>query len=591
MGTMEKMRNSTPIILWVLIFSFGILWVLQDTQVFDAMAGGPQYLGSVNEDRITLEEFNSRVSYYVDEYNQRSDAPLPQGMRSNFDERAWEDLVAERLMAQKMEKLGIHVSDEELIEMVTGENPDPFIRQQFQDEDGNIDRVALRAAIEAPENREIWMMIEQQLRQNRRQQKFSNFIMSGLRVSAADIRQTYVAQNSFADIRFVRFPYSMVTDDEIQITDNDLRNYYDNNRDRYKREETYRFRYVSFDKTPTREDTVRTIQDVEELIPALRDAEDHESFIQRYQSAVPFRDTFVHVDEIREEYHPLLELEPGEVSEVQLINGDPHVFKLVDREGDEIKFAVLSFNVVADPIATIDRLAEEAGEFSFFAQEDGFMSEAETQGLEVQEATATKGNPTVPGIGEARQLVNQLERMSRGNISEPIELNDVFVVVELQERISAGVRPFQEVRGQIETAVRNQKRKEIAVQRAVEQFDNYSDLESLAEASGREIQTASNIRMAGTNISGAGREPGIIGAIFGLEEEELSGVLEGDNAAFVVRVEELEIADPDNMTEENRRQIRQQLEQQKFSLFNQVWLDELKKEANIRDNRHILLSR
>ncbi|MEX2368656.1 MAG: peptidylprolyl isomerase, partial [Balneolaceae bacterium] len=259
MGTMEKMRNSTPIILWTLIFSFGILWVLQDTQVFDAMAGGPRNLGAVNGDPISLEEFNNRVSYYVDQYNQQSDAPLPQGMRSGFDERAWDDLVAEKLMAQKMEQLGIHVSDEELVEMVTGENPDPFIRQQFQDEEGNIDRVALRAAIEAPENREIWMMIEQQLRQNRRQQKFSNFIMSGLRVSRTEVEQRYIHQNSFADIRYVRFPYASITDEEIQITDSELRDYYQNHRDQYQREETYRFRYVSFDKSPTREDTLRTV--------------------------------------------------------------------------------------------------------------------------------------------------------------------------------------------------------------------------------------------------------------------------------------------------------------------------------------------
>ncbi|MEX0895123.1 MAG: SurA N-terminal domain-containing protein [Balneolaceae bacterium] len=593
MGTMEKMRNSTPIILWTLIFSFGILWVLQDTQVFDAMAGGPRNLGAVNGDPISLEEFNNRVSYYVDQYNQQSDAPLPQGMRSGFDERAWDDLVAEKLMAQKMEQLGIHVSDEELVEMVTGENPDPFIRQQFQDEEGNIDRVALRAAIEAPENREIWMMIEQQLRQNRRQQKFSNFIMSGLRVSRTEVEQRYIHQNSFADIRYVRFPYASITDEEIQITDSELRDYYQNHRDQYQREETYRFRYVSFDKSPTREDTLRTVADIEELIPAFRDTEDPAGFLQRYQSAVPFRDSFVSANEIRDEYRPVLELEEGEVSEVYMIDGDPHAFKLVERQGDEVKFAVLSFNVVADPIATVDRRAEEADEFSFFAQEDGFMSEADTQELEVRQATATRGNPTVPGLGNARSLVNQLERMSAGSISDPIELNDVFVVAELQEKISAGARPLEEVRGQIENAVRNLKRKEITVQRAAELLNQQSDpdLEALAEASGHEIQEALNIRMGANNISGAGREPGIIGSIFGLEQGDLSGVLEGNNAAFVVRVEELEIANPENMTDQTRQTLRQQIEQQKFTQFNQVWLDELKAEANIRDNRHILLSR
>ena len=65
MGAMAKMRNSTPVILWVLIFSFGILWVLQDTQVFDVMAGGPTNMGSVNGSTISIEEYNDRVSFYI----------------------------------------------------------------------------------------------------------------------------------------------------------------------------------------------------------------------------------------------------------------------------------------------------------------------------------------------------------------------------------------------------------------------------------------------------------------------------------------------------------------------------------------------
>lgn len=591
MGAMSKMRNSTPIILWVLIFSFGILWVLQDTQVFDAMAGGPAYLGSVNGDNISHEEFNSRVSYYVDQYNERTNEPMSSEMRTFYEEQAWDDLVAERLMAQKMDELGIIVTDDELVNMITGENPDPFIRQQFQDEDGRIDRIALRAAIEAPENQQIWMMIEQQLRQNRRQQKMSNFIMSGLRVSKSDINQAYKKQNSFADIRFVRFPYSEIEDEEIEVTDREVQDYYNDNRNQFHREESYRFQYVAFDKTPTSEDTLRIRQDVEELRELLAEEEDHADFMQRYQSATSYRDSFVPVDDIRDEYRPVIDLEVGEVSEVYMIDGDPHIFKKVDERDDEIKFAVFSYRITADPVATVDRLAEEAGEFSYFAEEDGFEVEAEIQGYEIHTGTATKGTPVVPGIGEARALVNELERMRRGSISDAIELPGKFVVVRMTEVISAGPRPLNEVRSQIESTLRDNKRKEAAVRNARNLIDGVQSLEDLAEAAGKEVQAAGNLRYGGNNISGAGREPGIIGTAFGLEPGSRSGVLEGNSAAFVIEVDDISIADPAEMSTEDRNQIRQQLEQQKYSQFSEVWLEQMKKEATIRDNRHRLLSR
>lgn len=548
-------------------------------------------MGSVNGDRISIDEFNSRVSYYVERFNEQSDEPMPSGMRANFEEQAWEDLVGERLMSQKMDELGITVTEDEIVSMITGDNPDPFIRQQFQDEDGNIDRVALRAAIEAPENREIWMRIEEQLSQNRRQQKLSNYIMSGLKVSNADIEQEYISQNSFVDFEYVRFPYGDISDEEFEVTEKEVRDYYNANKENYQREETYRFRYVEFDKTPTREDTLRFVNDVLELKERFAETDEHGEFLNRNQSATQYRDTFIPIDEIREEYRPVIDLSIGEVSDVHMIDGNPHVFKKVDERNGEIKFAVLSYRVIADPIATIDKLAEEANEFSYFANEDGFQTEAERQGLEVDEATATKGTPVIPGIGQAQQLISQLERMSRNNISDAIELENQFVVVELLEKIAAGPRPFDEVRSQVETVVRNQKRKQIAIERAEKLLAENRELEEVATSSERQIQRATNIRMKSTNIPGAGREPAIIGSVFGLSDGEQSGVLEGENAAFIVRILDLELADPADMTNTQRRQIRRELEQQKFQAFNQSWLEELKKEATIKDNRHIILSR
>src|SRR5690625_3299806 len=111
-----------------------------------------------------------------------------------------------------MDELGITVTDNELTDMITGPNPDPFIYQQFADESCNIDRIALQSAIDAPENSLIWITIEQQLRDKRRQQRMGNFIYTGLKVSELDIRNEYIRDNSFADILYVRLPYSEISD-------------------------------------------------------------------------------------------------------------------------------------------------------------------------------------------------------------------------------------------------------------------------------------------------------------------------------------------------------------------------------------------
>ncbi len=583
------MRSSTAPILWLLIISFGLLWVLADTQVFDAIALGPRSLGEVNGDPITLEEYNNRVSFYNEQFSMQTNQSMPIEMRAMYENQAWEDLVAARLIRQKMDELGITVTDNELIDMIAGPNPDPFIYQQFADESGNIDRIALQAAIDAPENSLIWITIEQQLRDNRRQQKMGNFISSGLKVSELDIRNEYIRENSFADIRYVRFPYSEISDEEISVTDSELRDYYNSHRDEYRRGETYRFRYVSWDKTPTASDTLNTVREMENLRDAFEATENDSLFLSSYSSQTPYNGSFVSRDELREEYAPVLELEPGEVSEVVIVNGDPHMFKLIEERDDEIRFAVFSYGVDPEASGTSYRLAEQAGEFEFYASTEGFESEADRHDLEIREATATKDNPFIPGLGSSLQLLNALENMRVNRIADPIELSDQFVVVQLLEKIPEGPRPFEEVRSQVENGVKTEKRRQIVLDRVMQLNSNASDLEALALSDEKTIETAEGIRLGGNTIPGAGREVEVIGRVFGMEEGEVSGPIAGSNAVFVLEVVSKSMANPDNMGIAEKNDIRNRLEEQKFMRFNQVFLDRLKEGAKITDNRSVLL--
>jgi len=175
--------------------------------------------------------------------------------------------------------------------------------------------------------------------------------------------------------------------------------------------------------------------------------------------------------------------------------------------------------------------------------------------------------------------------MRRGNISDVIETEDMFMVFRVDEVIPEGTRPLDEVRSQVESLVREQKRKEIMTQRVSEMLDGIASLEELAETSGKSVQSAERIRLNAATVPGAGREPKVVGAAFSLSEGQLSPVITGNNAAFVMVVESRTMADPAAMTTAERRQIREELQQQKNTVFGSVWVDRLKADADIRDFR------
>ncbi|MEX0723006.1 MAG: SurA N-terminal domain-containing protein [Gracilimonas sp.] len=587
---MEKMRNSTGVILWILIGSFGLLWVLADVNFFDAMQAGPNALGTVNGEKISNEEYQSRVQYYTNSYSQQTGNSLSAERRANFENQAWDELVNTRLINQKMDELGITVSDQEVMDMVFGDNPAPIIRQNFTQEDGSIDRAAIQQVLSSSEFSQQAVALELQLREQRRQQKLNNYISAGLQVTESEVEQEFIKNNTTAQVNFVRFPYSEVTEQELDISDSELQDYYNNNRDRYTRDESYRFRYVTFSKLPTAADTAQIIEDVRGLREAFADAPNDSLFLSRQASSTNYRSSFVTVDDIRDEYQVVADLEVGEVSDVILTASQAAILKKeAERGNNEIKFQTMSYNIQALP-ATIDEANDRAADFEFFASEEtSFEEEAEDRELETQEAFATQGNDFISGLGSSQQIMNFLESADEGDISEVLELSSEFIVLEVVEITPEGYRPFDEVRSQVENMVKIERRKELTQQKVQDLLSQNQSLEQLASASEKEIQTVNTLRANATVISGAGREPMVVGAIFGLNEGEVSGVITGNSAAFVVEVSEKMEADLANLDQERRREIRQQLEQQKLQEFSSIWLEQLRKDAKIVDNRSRLL--
>ncbi|GAB5410749.1 MAG: peptidyl-prolyl cis-trans isomerase [Balneolaceae bacterium] len=585
MGVMGKFRDNTGVVLWILIGSFGLLWVIMDVFDPNALSAGPRALGSVNGEPISFDEYNSRVQYYSNAYTQQTGASMTAETRAVYENQVWDDLVNAQLLEQKMNELGITVTDQELLDMAYGDNPDPLISQYFAREDGTIDRFMVQNVLQDEQYSQEAIAIELQLRQKRRQQKLSNFITAGLQVTDQDVMNEYIKRNSFAEFSFVRFPFNEVEESEISVSDSELSDYYNENKDRYKREESYRAKFVAFSTLPTKEDTTQIIKEVSDLSKDFAAAEDDSLFMLRQQSTTPYNNVFVAKADLREDYAPVLDIEVGAVTEVLNLGTTAAIIKKVDENRNEIKFAVLSKIFEALP-STIDDAAENADEFQYFASEESsFDEEAERAGLNVQEIFATKGSAFISGLGSSQQAMDFFRGADEGDISTPIELASQFVVIKLDEKTPEGFRPLDEVRAQVETQVKNDKRKAVTLANVTTMLGSNSSLEELSSASSKEMLSMDNLAASSTVITGAGREPGVIGAIFTMESGEVSGAVTGLNAIYVVEIKSITRPDPSTLDSATAGTLRAELEQQENQRYLGIWLEELKEEADITDNR------
>jgi len=476
--------------------------------------------------------------------------------------------------------------------MITGPNPDPFIAQQFKKEDGTIDRAALDAAISAPENTNIWITIEQQLRDNRRREKLSQYLQASVKVSDAEVAQEYMDKNSTLSFEYIRVAYNEIPDSVLNPTEAELKSFYAKEAKRYQRKKTWKFNYVEFDLTPTSEDTLKTLAELQSIREELTgDSNDSLIFLQ-YSSVTPYSITTVVKTEVKESFKPVLSVDVNQTTEIiKEADASLHILKKVAETKKEVSFIDYSTKVVADPLGTVDERAKEADDFSYFATENNsFQKEAETRGYAIKSGIATEDTPFIAGLGQTRQTLNWLKGAEINEVSQnPIELPKAYIVLQLTEIQEAGSRPFEEVRPQVERLYKTEMRKKQLSDKINAALSGKTDLAVVASELGKEVKKAENVRFNSDIIPGLGREPIVLGKATTLDSAQVSPVISGDFAAFVIKLSDRKIADEAGMNAQALQQIRTELEQKRNTALSAVWVAQLKEAADIKDFRSVVL--
>ncbi len=690
MGFMTKMRENTKYVLYFVVVAFGILFMLQDAGTFDFLGSGPRNIITVDGEPVSLEQYRSLLDNQERIYQQQTGQSMPQQAMDRAHEVVYTQLVDGILIEQEMDRLGITVTDDELVDLIQGDDPHPMVVNTFSNGEGGLDRSLLQSFIDDPSTNQQWAMLEAQLRDTRRREKLQQLMAATVRVSESDILEEYRKNNLQVDTRFVALRYAAVSDDSVTLSDRDLRSYYDEHREDFKREKTYTVQYASIPLQPSRADTLLILDEMEQLKDRFAEAEDDSLFLARFSSAQPYASTFFLADDLDYELGTAIfeNPEPGRIIGPIVIGNEARMIKIQDfrpsedrllrarhilfrasptdeaakasarrqaldvleriRNGEDFDrlarlysadnvsaarggdlgwfgrgrmtepFEEAAFNAsigrVVGPVEstlgyhlievtdetdqevrlaeyvqliepsrdTVNDIEERLDDVKFYAEESGdFDAEADRLNVELQQVQVQEEQTFISGIGTSRQLLNFIQTTGEGNISDVIQLDEMFILARLTEVQPEGYRSFAEVRDEIEPRARLEKKKQRQRER-LEAALEANGFDGLAQALGTAERTAA-VTYETRSVPELGNDPIFKGTIFNMETGQTSGAIEGANAAFVVRVTGLE--EPAPITEAQKRQIESQLIAELVNKTTQEWLDSLREEADIKDNR------
>ncbi|MBI4428514.1 MAG: peptidylprolyl isomerase [Ignavibacteriales bacterium] len=361
MALMTQIRDNLTTLFAVLAVFFIILivfdWGMDYTGTRGRGGANAEVLGMINGREVSYRDFSERLRREVETQRERTKTEVDEETERQLRGQVWNSLVDETLLEQEIERLGIIVTDEEIVDVIRGPNPPEFLVQRFRDSTGTFHREDYLQAIMAPENKQAMVQVEEVIRQQLRRQKLQSLLFASVHVTEGEVLQRFSDRNITMEAEYVLFdPNRVIPDSSVVLTDNDVQKFYGAHPDEFKVRAARRLKYVVFNQLPSHADSEAVWKEMTRLQDQLATGMDFEDLAKTY-SEIPVTDAyFKHGELTREKENLVFSSKKGQVvGPVKDFDGY-HLIKVVDeRQGKDefVKASHILLRTVPGPDSTI----------------------------------------------------------------------------------------------------------------------------------------------------------------------------------------------------------------------------------------------
>ncbi|MDB2317777.1 SurA N-terminal domain-containing protein [Flavobacteriales bacterium] len=593
MISLDKLRKRSGLLIVGIGIAMGA-FLLGDlmssgTSLFNGTQG---VLGEVNDQVIDYREFETEAQNIDRIFSGSQDR---NGLRDNL----WADKVNEVVMGEQYSDLGISISSEELAQITFGYNSGEMsttARQFFGVTGQDIKPAELAAVIQQIQDNDPqrWLYLENVIRKERLGQKYSSMVRQGLNASNLDADSYFAEQGNqvSGSYLFKRF------DTSIEVTEAEVTSYYKANKEDYPQDASRELTVAVFEIEATQADKDALKSKLEDLledkevynkaaqanetVEGFRSTSDAASFVDRYSDS-SFDPTFYAVGQLPPSIEGILRnADLGFVYGPYEEEGSYKVARLNARRSDSIQVAIVEFSIDASE-ETANEIYAQASELAAAKNGEELEVLAEEKNRALTTAVVQDQDRSVSGVGDdARNLVfwayNERTELNAVKLEDQ---NNRIVVAMLTDISEEGTQDLEEVRFQIEMALKREKSGEALAEAFNKELASASTIEELAAAMDLAPQQVSDVNF-NTNAIPSGFEPNVVGAFCGVEKGQLSNPIIGNNGVYVVSTEDAKELDE---ATKNYTSLKQQLDVQIKSRANFEVYNALKELADIEDNR------
>jgi len=485
----------------------------------------------INGEEVTWQDFNRVYDRLYQAQVEGLDEDLSDYRKKELRNMAWQQILHDRLIMQQVTKYGITVTEEELYQYLKWAPPQDLQQMSFFQTNGVFDHQKYLAAMADPSAASFWATVEPIMREEILKQKLQAMIIQSAQVTQAEILDEFLAGTEKVKVGLVNVPFSRF-DNTVTSSDEELLDYYNENAEDYSVEERAVVNLVRVSKEAQPYDWEVDSAKAAGLYDSVMAGADFAELARFYSEDVTAEaggdlGWFRQGQMVEPFDEKVFSMKAGEVSPPVRTQFGWHIimaheFRDTVDGSQKIREAHASHILlkVTASSETLDRIHKQLEDFKMYASEYGFTAAAEEKGLEMMTSDPFTEGGAINQLGYD-PAVNQFAfNNEAGAISGVLENRSWAYVVELADRLPAGLAGFDEVKDRVKRDYEMFIVKAMCHDTAAviyDQIQQGTDIERAATTHGAKYTVPDEFDRK-SYIRGLGVAPEAVGAAFSLTE-------------------------------------------------------------------------
>ena len=596
---LQTMRASAKYI-WIIIvilFVGGFLLAQTSGLLGRAPVTSTTAVAKVNGEDILATTWYQATQNLEQQETQRSNQSISLDERQRLMDQAYDQLVTDALLRQEYKRRGITVTDDEILQAARFSPPPQLMQDPSLQTDGQFDPAKYQRFLQSPlaKQQGLLFQLEQYYRTEIPKEKLFDQVVSDIYVTDEQLWRRFQDLHDSAQVSFVAFDPSRISDSAVRVSDDEVRAYYDRHKKLFERPGTAKVSVLIIPRAVTAADTAAARAHAVALRSRIIGGEKFED-VAKAESADST--SAVNGGALgkggRGRFVPAFEtaayaLKPGEISQPVLTQFGYHLIRVDERKGDTISLHHILIRIAqSDSAATrTDRRADSLSRIAGSTDQPARFDEAARElHIPIIRSSVIEGNPLtingqfIPSVGPWA-----FQGAKPGETSELFDADDGYYLARLDSLTPGGVQSLDQAKSDIRTYLMREKKIDALMPQATNfaKVAAASSLESASKLLNMQVVSTKPF----TRVTGAqelAQAPEVVGAAFTLPVHVVSAPIRGVGEVVVMRVDNRTPASRivfDSQKEGLRQQALQSFRRQRVQDF----LANLKAVAKIDDRR------